>query len=795
MDELDVSFGKHRADTNWKPEYLSWEEFIDRLRRVRRTSETMAQYDTMDKSKKADIKDGPAFVGGLVRGGRRKKENIDTRSLLTLDADNVSDDFLFAVELVLDGIAYVVYSTHSHRPLSPRYRLIVLPDRGMGPDEYSAVSRKLAEQIGMDYFDKKSFEPQQLMYLPSCSQDAEMVFEVCDGRPLEVDRVLAQYKEWKDVSQWPRHPKDRSGISFAKRKAQDPREKFGIIGLFCRAYSMEEGIDTFLTDVYSTGTMAYRYTYVLGSSANGLEIYPNQDLAYSHQDSDPVADGKTYNLFDLVRVHKFGHLDERVKEFTPDSKKPSHLAMERWAANLPEVKQLMHAELAVDFMSEVAATSDSEDDSEDEEDDLWIENLETHHKTGLPLATAGNIELILTHGVWKGVLAYDAFGNTEVIRKPLPWRDRERSRRSYEPWLGADDKRLLHWFAKTYRITTGKTLIQNAFAEVVHKNSFHPLKSYLESTEWDGVERAERLFPVYLGAPDTHYTRQVTRKMLLAAVSRVFHPGCKFDQILVLIGPQGVGKSSLLAKLGREWFSDSLKTFENKEAGEHLQNGWIFEIAELSVMKRSAVEEVKAFLSKTEDRYRVAYDRQVSEFPRKCVFFGTSNTREFLHDPSGNRRFWPVQTDQTPPQKKPWIDLTDTEVGQVWAEVLTWYRNGESLELDDRARKEAEDHQNLHMESDPREGVIQEWLESPIEDEWEDGAGQLRERVCATQIWTECLGNKKGAMRPWEAKEICDIMRRIPGWREIRGRVRIPGYGKQTAFGRVSSGEQPRQRE
>ncbi|MBO8164686.1 MAG: virulence protein E [Brevibacillus sp.] len=780
--ELDISFGKYRADTNWKPEFLTWGEFVDRLRKVRRTSETMAQYDAMHAAGKGKVKDGPAFVGGLIRGGRRKKENVDTRSLITLDADFADDDFLFTAELVLGGRAYVVYSTHSHRPHKPKYRLIAPADRTMSPDEYAAVSRKVAEQIGMHYFDKTTFQAHRLMYLPSCSKDAEPVLEVYEGDPICVDAILAEYEDWRDVMSWPRHPEEKRELKTATKKAEDPREKSGIIGLFCRAFTIEEGIDTFLSDVYVPGTMPNRYTYVHGTSANGLQIYPDQELAYSHQDSDPIADGRTYNLFDLVRVHKFGHLDDQVKEHTPDAKKPSHLAMERWAADRPEVKKLAAAERHAEF-AEMAEDLDGEEGDEPGEED-WETKLELHHKTGLPLPTAGNVELILTNGPWRGVLAYDAFGNTEVIRKPLPWRDRERPNRSYEPWLAADDKRLQHWFAKVYGINSAK-LIQNAFTEVVHKNTFHPIKAYIESTTWDGVTRAERVFITYLGAADTHYVRQVTRKMLLAAVTRLYRPGCKFDQMLVLVGPQGAGKSSLLAKLGREWFSDSLRTFENKEAGEHLQSGWIFEIGELSAMKKSEVEEVKAFLSKTEDRYRVAYDRQVSEFPRKCVFFGTTNTRDFLRDTTGNRRFWPVEVDPSRAELSHWEHLTDDVVSQIWAEVLSWYRAGEGLELDSEAREEAERQQAAHMESDPREGLIQEWLESEELDELDRPTGQKRQRVCAAQIWVECLGKRRGDMRPWEGKEIMDILRRIPGWAERKGKAKVPGYGVQRVFERL----------
>ncbi|WP_339295900.1 virulence-associated E family protein [Paenibacillus sp. FSL W7-1279] len=782
MQELDISFGKHRADTNWKTEYLTWDEFVDRLRKVRRTAETMAQYDKMNTTDRGKAKDGSAFVGGLVRTGRRKKENVDSRSLITLDVDRGDDDFLFSAELVLGGTAYVIYSTHSHRPEKPKYRLIIPADRNMSPDEYAAVSRKLSEHIGMEYFDKTTFQVHRLMFLPSCSKDApDPILEVFEGDPLSVDRILSEYVDWHDVNSWPRHPEDKSPAQLVAKRAQDPREKFGTIGLFCRAFTIEEGIETFLSDVYEKGSMPDRYTYTKGSSGNGLEVYPDQDLAFSHQDSDPIADGRTYNLFDLVRVHKFGHLDERVKDHTPDAKKPSHLAMEQWAAQRPEVKKLVFAERQADF----AEMADEFPDDEDDPDELdWEDQLEIHHKTGEPLPTAGNVELMLSHGPWKNVLAYDAFGNTEVIRRSLPWREQERLGRSYEPWLGADDKRLQHWFAKVHGINSAKT-IQNAFTEVVHRNTFHPIKSYVESAVWDGLPRAERIFIDYLGAADIHYTKQATRKMLLAAVARLYRPGCKFDQMLVLVGPQGAGKSSLLAKLGREWFSDSLRTFENKEAGEHLQSGWIFEIGELSAMKKTEVEEVKAFLSKTEDRYRVAYDRQVSEFPRKCVFFGTTNTRDFLRDATGNRRFWPIEIFPDRATRSHWEELTEEEVSQIWAEVLSWFKAGETLELDQEARMEAERQQAAHMEMDPREGIIQEWLDMPLEDDMGRPTDDLRDRVCAAQIWTECLGKKRGDMRTWESKEIMDIMRRFPEWKERKSKAKVPGYGVQRVFERI----------
>lgn len=772
---LEISFGKNRSDTNWKPEYMEWGEFLEKyLKKVRRTNETMAEYDAMSKENKDRIKNGRAFVGGFIKGGRRKKENVENRWLLTLDADNADENFIFTAGLILDGVAYAIYSTHSSRPHKLKYRLVIPADRAMLPDEHAAVARKIADKIGMPYFDKTTFDVHRLMYLPSCSRDAKPELVIGEGEPLSVDTVLGEYADWTDPSEWPRHPDSEKHIAAELKKLGDPEDKPGVIGVFCRLYSIQDGIRTFIPDVYLPTASEDRWTYAGGSTFGGMRVYDDA-WAYSEHQSDPANDGHCHNIFDLIRLHKFGHLDDDVKEHTPTSKYPSYKAMLEFAANDPAVKRERLAETQDDF----------EVEADEEDPDAWKDLLDVEPKSGMPLPTAKNAEIILKNGPFKGILAYDAFGNTEVIKGPLPWRNRERPHQEYEPWLGADDKRLLHYFGKQYEFRSTST-VQNAFTEVVHANTFHPIKEYLESNIWDGIDRLDRLFVTYLGAEDTHYTRMVTRKMLVAAVKRIYEPGCKFDYMLVLVGPQGAGKSSILAKLGLKWFSDSLRTFENKEAGEHLQSAWIFELGELSVMKKAELEEVKAFLSKTADRYRVAYDRQVSEFPRKCVFFGTTNNYNFLQDPTGNRRFWPVDVNPERRELDHWEHLTDDVIGQIWAEALELYKAGEPLELDREAAMEAERLQRLHTEENPRQGMIQEWLETPIDEFMKEGEEpQYHNRVCAAQIWVECFGNKKGSMRPWEAKEICDIMRKIPGWVEIKGRVRIPEYGQQTAFERV----------
>lgn len=776
---LEISFGRNRSDTNWKPEYLEWEEFVERMRKVRRTGETMAEYSKMTNAQKGKVKDGPAYVGGLIRGGRRKKANVESRQLITLDIDHATDEFMMDVDLILGGSSYLIYSTHSHRPKKPKYRLVVPTDREMSPDEYAAVSRKLADQIGMDHFDKTTFDVHRLMYMPSCSNDADPVFEVAEGGLLHVDVVLAEYAEWKDPLQWPKHPDEERSLRNRASKMEDPREKSGVVGAFCKTYSISEAIEEFLPGVYEPTAHEDRYTYSGSTSYGGVVIYDEDTFAYSHHESDPIS-GREVNAFDLVRINKFFDLDDGIKKQTNIAKMPSYQAMADFVVDIPDIKTLMHKE-RMDALGEDFA-DDLEDDEEAEGKNDWVKKLEINSKTKQPYPNSRNMEILLANGPLKDALAYDDFKNREVTLKNLPWRKKRMPSETYEPWLGADDGELRHYIGKVYDIKTAN-IIRDAFTHVTRRNAFHPIHDYLESFKWDGLKRLDTLFIDYLGAENNKYVQTVTRKMFVAAVTRIYQPGTKFDNMLVLVGPQGCGKSTILAKMGRQWFCDSLKTFESKEAGEYLQNSWVFEFPELSGMKKVEVEEIKAFTSKLTDMYRVAYDRMVSEFPRKCVFFGTTNNFDFLQDQTGNRRFWPVSLTPEKATKNVFTDLTDEVIGQLWAEAKHYYDQRERLTLPADVMEMAKNIQAAHMEEDPRVGWILEYLESPIDEDFMDEPEE-RTRVCAAEIWVECLHRKKGDMKPWDAKEICNILRNIPGWVDS-GRKRVKGYNIQRVFEKV----------
>ena len=243
------------------------------------------------------------------------------------------------------------------------------------------------------------------------------------------------------------------------------------------------------------------------------------------------------------------------------------------------------------------------------------------------------------------------------------------------------------------------------------------LRDYLSGLEWDGAGRVDTLLIDYFGAEDTIYTREVIRKTLVGAVARAFRPGIKFDTMLILAGKQGIGKSTFFRRLGMDWYSDSLCTFEGKDAAELLQGYWIIEAGELTGMTKSEMNTVKQFLSKEDDVYRAAYGRRPEKHLRQCIIVGTTNEAEFLKDYTGGRRFWPVDLTGEGRRKSIWKDLAG-EIPQIWAEAVTLYRLGESLILSDEAERIAEGVQEQHREASYSEGAIIEFLEGRVPKDW-----------------------------------------------------------------------------
>jgi len=776
---LDVALGNSRKTKTWKNRTMQWSELLDRMSAPTRTPETVAEYKAMSRDQQSDIKDVGGFVGGYCNNGNRS--DVRHRSILCLDADYATshlwDDWQF-----LFSYACAVYSTHKHTPEKPRLRLVIPLARNVDPEEYQAVGRRIAAILGIDQFDDTSYQPQRLMYWPSCSQDGEFVFEYQDGPFLDTDGVLASYHNWRDVSSWPMSSRVAEVIKKTTTQQQDPLTKPGLVGAFCRAYSIEEAIAEFVPTY--TPCEGDRYTYTEGSTAAGVVTYDGK-FSYSHHATDP-ASMQLCNAWDLVRLHTFGALDADVDPSKPISSRPSYKAMADMAAGLPSVKaQLLEdrrAEATADFATDIDAPTSDPD---------WQSKLKFTEK-GAIASTIGNVVVLLNGDPdLAGRVGYNEMTHSIVARRSLPWREVS----GESAWSDADDAALRYYLEQLYGLS-GKDKIFDGLNVVAESHKFHPVRDYLDACAWDGVPRLERLLVDYLGAEDTPYTRAVTRKTFAAAVARIYRPGCKFDYMLTLRGRQGLGKSALIKKLGGEWFSDSFTTMQGKESYEQVQGVWLMEIGELAGMRKAEAETTKLFISKTSDRFRPAYGRRIQEFSRQCVFIGTTNETQFLRDTTGNRRFWVVDTPNAPTRDM-WEDLTPEVVQLIWGEAVDLYKKGEPLFLPPELESTARELQELYEEEDPRLGIVAQFLERKLPTNWDamdlfsrrqwlEGSepGTIeRTTVCAYEIWAEALGQNPDRMEPYDGKRLAALMSKLPEWRrQGSARITTGPYGRQRYY-------------
>jgi len=783
-----IATGRNRSARSWKSQKMTWSALANKLSTPTVTNETAAEYVKMPKGEKGRRKDVGGFVGGYIpNNGRRVRGEVKERYLITLDADSPSEDFISNLDLELGDMEYVLYSTHSHTPDNPRYRIIIPTDRVMSPDEYQAVSRRIADDIGIESFDSSTHQAERLMYWPSCPKDAKYVYQHNEGKLISVDTYLSTYRDWRDTSLWPTSSKESQIRLNTAKKQGNPLEKKGLLGAFCRCYSITDAIHKFLPEVYAPTQHEDRYTYTEGSSVAGLVIYDNDTFAYSNHATDPIS-GKLVNAFDLVRIHLFGAEDADADPRTKVTDLPSYKAM------LDFVNEDGAAPVLLD--KERMADMEFEDITDEDED--FLEKLKRDRR-GTPESDVFNCLIVLKYDpALKGKIRLDEFAHRLVVIDDLPWRGKDET----PYWTDTDDACLRNYFATKYLIK-GKGIIDDALQEVTQANKFHPVREYLTGLNWDGECRVDTLFIDYIGAEDTEYIRAVTRKWMCGAVARVMVPGIKFDTAIVLYGAQGLGKSLILERLGRKWFNNSLVDIKTKDALEQIQGSWINELAELAPTYKNDNEIVKAFISRTSDRFRSPYGRGAEEEPPPRGVARSPNNLMFLKDRTGNRRFWPITGDKDRKTKNAW-DITQDDIDQLWAEAYYYWSNGESLVLEGDLEEEALRIQLSHTEGGELVGLIEEYLEMLLPEDWEsldifdrrdyirnygddDHCGSVqRERVCALEIWCEVMEGDRKNLQNAKAREITDILQVMQGWSPYTkgtGKARFGRlYGPQRAF-------------
>ena len=790
--KISIYTAGSRNSTRWNNHSTTWSAFVGRLKEPLRSSETLAEYFALPKDRQTELKDAGGFVGGSFAGSNREKSSVTGRDLITLDLDRCQpgETEIILAKIERAKIACCVYSTRSHTPEKPRLRLVFLLKETVAPDMYEPLSRWLAQKTGIiGNCDPTTFQVTRLMFNPTCCRDSEYVYKVFDYPMVDGMAILSSF-DWKDATKWPLTPDERVHHIKSAKTQQDPTTKEGLVGVFCRTYDVPAAIDKFLKGVYEK-CGEDRYTYVAGSTTGGAVLYENGKFLYSHHATDPCRD-RLVNAFDLVRIHLYGKFDSQEENDSPDKKSASWKAF----ANALTFDEKVQASLI-----EEMATRTTEAFPETEDLGKWKpspqewESLDRDGHNKLK-ATIFNYQFILEHDPrLRGKIANDVFSGNMVARNGMFW---DKGVQKTRGWSDDDDAQLSLYFEHTFFIKNESNMMR-ALAVVAYNNQFNPVEEYLKSLVWDGTPRIDDLLHTYLGAERNAYTRDVMRACLTGAVGRAVIGGTKWDYTLILVGAQGIGKSTFLQMLGKEWFSDSLQSFDGKDAAELIQGVWINELPELAAFSKSEVNKIKQFLTKTHDLYRPAYARRVEKRPRRCVFFGSTNDDEFLKDATGDRRYWPVDLDANKAEL-PISALTSEVVDQIWAEAYQLWKNkevdpyltGESAELALKA-------QEAHKLYDEWDGVIRRYLETPVPSDWPTRSLKDRRlvldgifngptdskinQVCINEIWCEAFGKSSVDLDQTGRRRIAAVMRNVSDWETCRT-IRTSYSGRQKGYKR-----------
>lgn len=349
--------------------------------------------------------------------------------------------------------------------------------------------------------------------------------------------------------------------------------------------------------------------------------------------------------------------------------------------------------------------------------------------------------------------------------------------------LSDTDERYIRWrLEKIYGLTSEKK-IADAIDIIAETNKYHPIRQRLESLHWDRVERIACCLHHFFGCAIDTYTQYVFNLFLMGAINRIYHPGCKFDYMLCLVGGQGAGKSTFFRFLSLDdaWFSDDLRRLDDDNVYRKLQGHWIIEMSEmLATANAKSIEDIKAFMSRQKEVYKVPYEVHPEDRLRQCVFAGTSNDHDFLPlDRSGNRRFLPVPVY---PELAEVHILNDESasrayIEQVWAEAMTIFReNNYSLSINHEMSNYLKRYQQQYMREDVNVGLIRVYLDS------------LKSNiVCSKQIYHEALNHAYDKVpNQRELHEINDIMANsIPDWKRFDNPRAFGRYGRQKGWERI----------
>ncbi|OQM74926.1 VapE domain-containing protein [Manganibacter manganicus] len=783
---------------------------------------------------KADL---PMLKLGVFEGGA-KRENLKTLSgaMLDYDAGEVSIDE--AADRLRDaGVVALLYSSPSSTVESPRWRVLAPYRRDVGPVEHQDLTDRVNGALGGIIDDAASWETQQRFYYGQAKYrdakkgggDADKIeIIITEGDPIDTLEIEPAPRPARAKA-----ARDDSG-DLGDLLGDDEDDLFDLVRTSPLGLTEDE-IDGFLADIPNAGDGIHYDDYV------------NVGMAIHHEYSGSAEGFEKFCEWAEQSV-KFDlhNAKGRWRSFNKESKSPRtfrSIIQEANANRAAASAAKLASDLGLDDFDLPAERTNlpaviSQGDLDDllggdtppaakaaanvKTDPDWLHKLHRNEEGELK-SSLPNIALIMDNDPrLAGLVAYNEFKQMVVLRGEPRIASKKRES-AHDPvnlkgrlWkiedtLNGDNWTDSHDIAVRNLIET-KTQMKGYGIKVTDRDlnggvdlsaqrrAFHPVKEAIEAVTWDGKPRAETLFIDYLGCDNNNYYRQCALMTLVGAITRIYRPGHKFDFVPILEGAQGKGKSTFIEVLGLNWYNELTGDIRDpKQMIESMQGTWILEIGELSAMHRSEVNDLKAFVTRTHDKGRLAWMKRVREFPRQCIFMGSTNDREYLRDRTGGRRFWPIvcrvdgQIDN--------LKLRE-EILQVWAEALHIYRQMEKqypgkqlpLYLTDEAALialEMQESRRVETSEDVLSGKIGAWLDTPIGadfDDLEDAPKIYRDETCIQQIWEEMMG-RDGSVPHTDTIKIGAAMLAL-GWPRSKGPVITMDinrkYGKCRVYTRPS---------
>ena len=741
----------HRNSIIWTQEAITWRDFKEKV------------------FNPAGVKEAGNYIFGEIEGERRNNQSIVSRCALTLDVDYPDEGFIERVDNIFGGNAYIVHSTYSSTADKPRYRVIIPLSEKVGPSKYTELAHGVMAVLGQACFDPTTAQHARYMFLPGTSDRKAYKAVVRDGDLLDIDSSMFSGLEIES----PR-------ITAMRRK--DPKTLKGLPGLFCQAYQdWGELVEKF--DLPYEQVSQNRFHLNGAKSEAGMApIADNPGFVYSYHANDP-AGGRAVNAFDLVRIHKFGHLDAG-HENTPVNRLPSTTAAKEFIAQDERVKELQANEILEAFSEDVephrAATG-------------WVEKL-SRNKGGVVENTIQNLDLITSNDpIFRGIVLNVRGMTMELTPGSYPWRDVRDNDTQLDDY---DFSSIMLHLERAYRLRVSENQLRHVLRDLVQERKHDFVQEYLEGLTWDGVPRVEFALP---GVEDSEHTRLVARKVLVAAVARTFEPGVKWDNMLMLYGREGIGKSWWIEKMSRGWYN-SLDEIGNKDTLMKMGKSWIVTADEGHSLRAADFNKLKEFLTQRKDEYRAPFAATVSSYPRRSVIWGTTNDPAFLRRQDGNRRFLIVHAKN----KVDFDALTDEYINQVWAEAVHLWHAGEKLYFTAEETELLNEARAPYVQEDPLTGLVQKYADTAVPAGWEDMT--LDERLewranvstgfapagtetitslSALQVWCEVMGRRIGEHSVRDMADIQRVLRTLPGWVMHPVPRETAAYGRQQVFVRI----------